>query len=158
MTPQQLIGVVIKLYSIWMIVLMTQALGLQMAASDMAGESLLSGYAAMLGFLLLAIFLWKFPMAVAHIFLARSSDDKKLEEMPRELAAAGCVIIGIIAIIRSFPLLTTSAIAAEMYIKDNPELEVFIFNGLELTLEFIAQFAIGVFLIKKCRFFAHRVI
>lgn len=106
MTPQQIVGLAVRIFAIWLVVMAFQVLGLALA---MNSQLKLDGVSALYFMpalpLLLAVFLWLFPMFVAHKLVPRSHDQNALRIPARELTAAASAIIGIWVCIAAMPQL-----------------------------------------------------
>ncbi|GGY24545.1 hypothetical protein [Paludibacterium paludis] len=118
MTPQQLVGLGVRLFAIWLALISFQSLGI----ITLLGKQLTApadlrflGLGAMLLVLVPAILLWMFPMAVAHKLVPRTHDSNMLRIPARELTAASIAILGLWAVIHTLPALLA---AISMYAID----------------------------------------
>lgn len=91
MTPQQFIGVAVRLFAVWLAIH-----GIEML---LAGVSLvfvyIPTYIASLFYLIVAALLWFFPMAVAHKLLPRTQFENTLKIPLQETVVVACIILGI---------------------------------------------------------------
>lgn len=158
MTPQQFVGLAVRLFSIWLILLTLQTFGIAHALSgQMESKTGLALYAIPVLVLLVAVFLWNFPMAVAHKLVPRTHDANTLKIPVRETVAAASAIIGVWVIIAAFPhLMATFGV---FFLTDPRE-----FYGMYFTperihqlLTTVVQVGFGFFLIIKPWFIASKV-
>jgi hypothetical protein len=98
MTPQQIVGLGVRLLAVWIairsigIFFMNAAAFRAMDMTDKAlNTSLLTGW-----WLAVAALLWLFPMWIAHRLIPRTRFESKLMNIqPREVARVGCCLIGL---------------------------------------------------------------
>lgn len=96
MTPQQIVGLSVRLFSIWLVVLALQIIGIGDALNSQPGiEStnvpfLLSGIT-----ISLAILLWLFPMVVAHKLVPKTQFDNILHVPVQEAVHVACIIFAL---------------------------------------------------------------
>jgi hypothetical protein len=97
MTPQQIVTMVARLFSIWLVVGVSRSLAdaaLMLSTDSLHG--VLSIYLTTGTPLFFAGLLWFFPMLVADSSVPRSDDANAAAPMSaREATAVGCVIIGL---------------------------------------------------------------
>jgi hypothetical protein len=104
MTPQQIVGMAARLFSIWLVVVGLQIFGIATLMSTQMGDSSSNMRFLMPGVvLLLAVFLWMFPMFIAHKIVPRTHEENILRLPAREATAAGAAIIGIWILISALP-------------------------------------------------------
>ena len=158
MTPQQIVGMAIRLFSIWLVVIAFQTFGIATAMNaqfSQPGAFALYFMPALP--LLVAVLLWLFPMFVAHKIVPRTHEANTLRLPAREATAAASAIIGIWVLITSFPhLVATGGIV--MFGGGTQILSIYFTP--ERTLQFLTvllQCAIGMLLITKPWFVAGKV-
>jgi hypothetical protein len=97
MTPQQLIGLGIRLCSLWVAfgaIRYLIALPMSPWSDQMAGVASLSyGFGAL--YVMVAALLWFFPLRIAHWLLPRTSFENKLDIRALEAARVGACLIGL---------------------------------------------------------------
>ncbi len=97
MTPQQILAIGIRLFSLWLILGSVKYLvGLP---SSMVGstfpDSVPVSYAIGIGYLIVAALLWFFPMWFAHKIAPRTRFENHINVQGLELARVGCALIGL---------------------------------------------------------------
>lgn len=110
MTPQQLIGLGVRLFATWLVISSIAyfvAIPGQLSNSPglASGASAVS-YAIAVGYVLGALLLWFFPMAVAHRLVPRTQYDNRLSFQAQELARVGCSLMGLWVFAKTLPTLT----------------------------------------------------
>ncbi len=96
MTPQQIVGLAVRLFSIWLLFLALQVIGYGNEMNRQPGlgptniHYLISGLT-----ILLAIFLWFFPMFVAHKLVPKTKFDNVLRVPAHEAVTVACIIFAI---------------------------------------------------------------
>jgi nitric oxide reductase large subunit len=107
MTPQQLIGVAVRLFAIWLALLSIGFfISLPSALNGLQGSrpsAVIASYAIGGVYLLAALALWTFPMVVAHRLLPRTAHTNVLWFRAHELARVGCALLGLWMLSRSLP-------------------------------------------------------
>jgi hypothetical protein len=158
MTPQQIIGLAARLFSIWLILISFQML---MIASAMREH--LNGEGGHLIYLLpmlpltCAALLWFFPMFIAHKLVPRSHDDNKLKLPVREALAAASAIIGIWAIVTASPQIM-SHVAILIYTRHDYGMENYLTPDRMFSfIAPLAQSLIGFFLVMNPWFVARKI-
>jgi hypothetical protein len=97
MTPQQLVGLGVRLVAIWIAIenfwfllsipRIVQSIG--------KPDSAIYGYAIAGWWLIVAALLWFFPMWTAHKLLPRTRFENAIRAQPLELARVGCSVLGL---------------------------------------------------------------
>ncbi|HEY6094170.1 MAG TPA: hypothetical protein VIU93_04380 [Gallionellaceae bacterium] len=97
MTPQQFVGLGIRLAAIWLVFSSYQYAVLVPKALNGAflGEESVYSYATSVMYLAAALLLWFFPMWTAHKLLPRTRDVNTINLNPYEAARVGCALIGL---------------------------------------------------------------
>ena len=78
MTPQQIVGVAARLVAIWLAILAFQAIGIGQAMLSQRGQSTSVPYFIAALYLGVGLFLWFFPMFVAHKLVPRAKFENTL--------------------------------------------------------------------------------
>ena len=96
MTPQQIVGLAVRLFSIWLVIVAMQMVGAGIGSNKETGlePSAVSFILAGLTFGL-AVALWFFPMFVAHQLVPRTKFDNLLRVPANEAVVVACVIFGL---------------------------------------------------------------
>jgi hypothetical protein len=109
MTPQQLIGIAVRLFAVWLVMnSVAYLVAIPGQLSGMQGipsSSVAVSYALAGLYLIGAAALWFFPMLVAHRLLPRTSYENRLEFRAQELARVGCALFGLWIFAKSLPTL-----------------------------------------------------
>jgi hypothetical protein len=95
MTAQQIVGLAVRLFAIWLV---SSALGIIEAGMNVNSQPRLetAAFFAMAGIMfLLAAFLWFCPMLVAHKLIPRTRFDDVLRVPATQVAMIACVILGL---------------------------------------------------------------
>jgi hypothetical protein len=97
MTPQQIVGLGIRLAAIWLAVgNVGQLISWSVALTQMnSGDKIRGAYLVSGWWLAVAVLLWFFPMWTAHKLIPRTRFENKLNVEPMELARAGCALLGL---------------------------------------------------------------
>jgi hypothetical protein len=109
MTPQQVVGLGVRLFAIWLALI-----GLPYVVyipSALARQNIDFGttlsYLIGAGFFIVAVLLWIFPMVVAHRLIPRTTFDNVLTVSTFEAAKVGCCLLGLWLLIKSGPALVS---------------------------------------------------
>ena len=109
MTPQQIIGVGLRLFSLW---LALTSIGyfssIPAALSSLpmeTGSKTTVAYALGGAYLLGAIVLWFFPMFVAHKLVPKTLHENYVQVPAYDLARVGCSLIGLWLLAKALPAL-----------------------------------------------------
>ena len=97
MTPQQIVGLGIRLFAIWLAVMCLHYLIRIPAALEAAhaGEKAIGAYGVAAAYAVAALLLWLFPMWTAHKLLPRTNFENSISLQPLEAARVGCALIGL---------------------------------------------------------------
>ncbi len=108
MTPQQIVGLFVRILAIWLVVSALQLIGVGAALDDQQmPEKTLVPYIISAILVAFAIALWFFPMAVANKLIPRTQFDNTLSVAAHEAAAVACIALGLwLFVAKSLPLLT----------------------------------------------------
>jgi hypothetical protein len=99
MTPQQLIGIGVRLFALWLglssIAFLTAVPSDLSAVPPGFDNSVALSYAIGAAYVASALLLWFFPMLVAHKLLPRTQYANLLTFQAHELARVGCSLVGL---------------------------------------------------------------
>jgi len=96
MTPQQIVGLAVRLFSVWLVFLTLQFVGSGKALNAGLGSE--AGYVYFIAATVMACLaaaLWFFPMWIAHKLLPRTQFENVLHVPAQEAVTVACVIIGL---------------------------------------------------------------
>jgi hypothetical protein len=103
MTPQQLVGVGVRLFAVWLAITSFSFFtsipkGLRGASGDGAAFAAIGIGGA---YLVVAVCLWFFPMVIAHTIVPRTRHENRLSLNAYELARVGSSLVGLWLLARS---------------------------------------------------------
>jgi hypothetical protein len=120
MTPQQIVGLAVRLFAIWLVIMAVQAVGMATAMAEQPGATSTFapyGFAAL--FVVVAILLWVFPMVVAHKLVPRTRFEDTLRVPANDLLVVACVVLGLWDIVaRAVPAITYYISIAAFWLKN----------------------------------------
>ncbi len=97
MTPQQLLGVALRLLALWLVLSAVRyffAIPMALAQYDMEERTVYS-YATGIAYIVAALPLWFFPMWLAGKLLPKTRFEHRLNLQPLEAIRVGCALIGL---------------------------------------------------------------
>lgn len=163
MTPQQIVGVAVRLFAIWLAITAIQAAGMGIGTNVLPGiKPTLAPYVFSALFLLVAIALWLFPMVVAHKLVPRTKFDNVLHVPAQEIIVIACIVLGLwVLVVRAVPAIAYY-VTVTIYWSTNGQsvsaLDQSVHFGFVLGL---VQLAMALFLLFKARsisaFIRHRL-
>jgi hypothetical protein len=109
MTPQQIVGLGVRLFAIWLLLLgipYVWYIPSALARQPIDGDTSLS-IAIGIVYIAVAALLWLFPMVVAHRLIPRTNFDNVLRVAPIELARVGSCLLGLWLFLTSTPALVS---------------------------------------------------
>jgi len=120
-TPQQLIGLFVRLLAVWLAVSGVQVIGIGLALdAQQMQEHTLVPYVISTVLFVVALVLWFFPMVVAHKLVPRTHFDNVLRIPAEEVAVVACVVLGLwVFVARALPPLTQYFSVVALLIKNN---------------------------------------
>ena len=159
MTPQQIVGLGVRLFAIWLVLVglpYAWAIPASLARQHIDGGISLSQFIG-LGYFVAAALLWFFPMVVAHRLIPRTSFDNVLRIASPEAARVGCCLLGLWLLLSSGPALVSYLFRAFLVSGSGS-----IFSSLnvdqKLDLAFyVVQVVISLFLIVRASAIASRI-
>lgn len=109
MTPQQFVGMGVRLFAVWLALVGLNAFGGYFRALGQPGlkESAEFLLIVPLLYYLVAALLWLFPMSVAHRLVPKTRFENVLSFVPFELARVGTALLGLWLLATSMPWLAT---------------------------------------------------
>ena len=158
MTPQQIVGIAVRLFSLWLILLTIQTIAIaHNLSSQIEGKAVLALYGVPVLVFLVAILLWNFPMMVAHKLVPRTHDTNTLKIPAREATAAASAIIGLWVLIAALP--QAVSIFLLMFLNNSREVYGMFFTSerMHQLLTTLLQVIFGLFLIIKPWYVASKI-
>ena len=138
MTPQQFVGLSIRLVAIWLIITgLSYLIAIPFALKETSYESAYTYFIAG-AYLICAVFLWLFPMLVAHKLIPNTRFDNNISVQTSEIARVGCCLLGLWFFSNGLIDSVWFLFHANLLTSSAPALSVF--TGLEKT-----DFALAIF-------------
>jgi hypothetical protein len=101
-TPQQIAGLFVRLFAVWLALTGVRYFGYdfagfyQTATDQRVSNSLMfTAYAIFAACIVVSLFLWFFPMFVAHKLIPRTQFNNVLRIETQEVAGVACVVLGL---------------------------------------------------------------
>ncbi|MEQ1639022.1 MAG: hypothetical protein ABL903_20360 [Methylococcales bacterium] len=96
MTPQQIVGLAVRLFSIWLFIFAFQINGYISVLSNQPGAEPIPMQYPIVGFVIvLSVLLWFFPMSVAHKLIPKTQHENILSIPAQEAVHVACVIFAL---------------------------------------------------------------
>ena len=154
MTPQQIVGLCVRLLAIYFAYFAIQYLiDVPLTARTIEGQSLHTSYGIGIFCLITAVLFWLFPLVVANKIIPRTRFENHIKIQALETARVGCSLIGLWLFAHMFPgflwfaLRTTVNSSNQSYFDSlNPQekLQV-LFFFIELVVSFVLIFQSHLF-------------
>ncbi len=97
MTPQQLIAIALRMFSIWLAI--TSVSYLLIISERLAGYENQTGMLTAIGigaaYLIAAMIVWFFPLSIAHRLVPKSKFENQFNTRPDEVATVGVSLLGL---------------------------------------------------------------
>lgn len=109
MTPQQFVGLSVRIFAIWLVICSFQYTSLipfNLLANEMNKEALVSSVIGIV-YLIAALIIWIFPMAVANKLIPKTHFENRFNTRPDEVASVAISILGLWKIVTTVPALTS---------------------------------------------------
>jgi hypothetical protein len=153
MTPQQVVGLFVRLLAVWLVLSGVQLIGYGAALDTQhTQEHTLVPYVISAVLFIFALALWLFPMAVAHKLVPRTHFDNVLRVPAQEVAVVACVILGLwVFVARALPSLTQYVSVAALLIKNNQSISVMGDGYFARMVEGLVELAVASLLTFKAR-------
>ena len=108
MTPQQVVGLGVRLFAIWLALIgLPYVVYIPLSLARQHIDFGTTPYLIGAGFFIVAVLLWIFPMVVAHRLIPRTTFDNVITVSPSEAAKVGCCLLGLWLLIKSGPALVS---------------------------------------------------
>ena len=159
MTPQQIVGLGVRLFAIWLVLVglpyvwaIPAALARQHIDSGISVSQFIG-----IAYFVVAALLWFFPMVIAHRLIPKTSFYNMLRVTHIEAARVGCCLLGLWLLLTSGPALVSYLFRAVLVSGSGP-----VFGGLnvdqKLDLAFYAvQVVISFILVVRASAIASRI-
>ncbi|MBX9629681.1 MAG: hypothetical protein K2X67_04090 [Burkholderiales bacterium] len=156
MTPQQLVGIAVRLFALWLAIKSIgywAAIPISLEANMIEGSTALSFVIGGI-YLVSALLLWFFPLWIAHRLIPRTNFDNRLSANAFDLARVGCSILGLWLLSRALPAIVwfffrsflvggSTSLMSSLTIDDKVDFAVSVF-----------ELALGVLLLARAGTFA----
>ncbi|HWU35207.1 MAG TPA: hypothetical protein VN023_08240 [Methylovorus sp.] len=97
MTPQQIVGLAVRLFSIWLFIFSFSIYGYISALSNQPGfEPYPLKYPIVVFIMVLSILLWFFPMSVAHRLIPKTKYENILNIQSQEAVRVACIVFALL--------------------------------------------------------------
>jgi hypothetical protein len=166
MTPQQIVGLAARLFSIWLALLALGEANLGLldwyssrSNHDAALYVHTIGYYVMATlFLGFAFLLWFFPMTIAHKLVPRTKFEDTLSLPARQAVVVACVVLGLFVIVwRALPILANYLSLAAIWIANGQPISIMAPKAHIQGLIGLIQFIVGLFLVVKAHTLAAKI-
>lgn len=109
MTPQQIVGLAVRLFSIWLFIFAFEINGYISSLSNQSGsESIPFQYPLVALIFVTSLILWCFPMAVAHKLIPKTKHEDILNIQSQNAVHVACIIFALwLFIVKLLPALAT---------------------------------------------------
>lgn len=159
MTPQQIVGLGVRLFAIWLGLVGLQYVWTIPAA--LARQPIESGlslpYFIGLAYFVVAALLWLFPLVVAHRLIPKTRFDNVLQATPLDAARVGCCLLGLWLLLTSGPALVSYLFRVFLISGSGPFFSALnVDQKLDLAFYFI-QVVIAAILVFRANAIASRI-
>ncbi|GAB2583222.1 hypothetical protein GCM10027034_14200 [Ramlibacter solisilvae] len=154
MTPQQLVGLGVRLFALWLaltsIGTITAILSTQLPEGAPKGLGIGMGVAYLVG----SAVLWFFPMVVAHRLLPRTTQSNALSAGAIEIARAGACLLGLWLFVKTLPTAAWYVFRMAVVTGSAPAIEAFNADAKVDMAVIVFQLVLAATLILKSDSFA----
>jgi uncharacterized membrane protein YccF (DUF307 family) len=150
MTPQQYVGLFVRLFAVWLFFGAAQSVGVGVAL-DSHGHSLAPYVIAGLQGIA-SVTLWCFPMFVARKLVPQTNIEERSNISAVEVATVACIVLGLwLCVARVFPSLTRYVSVVLVLLHEDVPLSGVDTKSMALMIESIAEFIVALALVFKAR-------
>lgn len=106
MTPQQVVGLGVRLFAVWLALASVRYLSsvpLYLASINEIAEKVYQAYIIAASYLAAALLLWFFPLATAHKLIPRTKFNDKMNLNTAAAAQVGSALLGLWLLTKSLP-------------------------------------------------------
>lgn len=160
MTPQQIVGLACRLFSIWMAVSAFQAYVIAQALKAGAANAPTWVPYSIAGiYLVVALVCWIFPMTIAHGLVPRTRSQEVLTLPLRQVVPVACIVVGllVIAFRGLMPVASYLSLCAFWIAGGQPLTTLEAWRHMD-GLVGVLQFAVGLLLVFKARVIGNAVL
>lgn len=154
MTPQQLVGLGVRLFALWLALRSVGILATILSTPMPDGAPRGLGMAMGAAYLLVAVVLWLLPMTVAHRLLPRTSHGNVISVGGFEIARVGACLLGLWLAIKTLPTAAWYVFRMVAVTTLTPAIEAFNVEAKVDMAVIIFQLALAAMLIVKSESFA----
>jgi len=154
MTPQQLVGLGVRLFAVWLALTSIGTISAIWSAQLPEGAPKGLGIGLGVTYLVGAAALWFLPMAVAHRLLPRTSHTNAISAGGFEIARAGTCLLGLWLLVRTLPTAAWYVFKMAALTSVGPAIDAFNSDAKADMAVIAFQLAVAVVLIVKSEAFA----
>lgn len=156
MTPQQIVGLFVRVFAVWLAVSGIQLIGYGVSLNAQPAADTVAPYTIAAILFILAVVLWFFPMVVAHKLVPRTQYDDVLRIPAHEAAVIACLILGLwVFVARALPMLSQQLSIAVILLKSNEPLSAMGNGYIARITEGLVELAVALVLTFKARYIAN---
>ncbi|CAN7195846.1 hypothetical protein [Polaromonas sp. LjRoot131] len=161
MTPQQLVGLGVRLFAIWLGIASVAywvSIPAALAANNLGKTPGIVSYAIGVAYVAAALLFWFFPMAIAHKLLPRTHYQNSLSAEPHELAKVGSALLGLWLITKAAPTLVWLIFRSFLFMESSAAFSSITPDAkLDISVA-LFELLLAIVLIVKAGAFAHRMV
>ena len=154
MTPQQLVGLGIRLFALWLALTSIGSLSAIWSAQLPEGAPKGLGIGIGIAYLVGAAVLWFLPMAVAHRLLPRTSHTNAISAGGFEIARAGACLLGLWLLVKTLPTAAWYVFRMAAVTSAGPAIDAFNSDAKVDMAVIVFQLVLAALLIGKSEAFA----
>ena len=154
MTPQQLVGLGIRLFALWLALTSIGSLSAIWSALLPEGAPKGLGIGIGIAYLVGAAVLWFLPMAVAHRLLPRTSHTNAISAGGFEIARAGACLLGLWLLVKTLPTAAWYVFRMAAVTSAGPAIDAFNSDAKVDMAVIVFQLVLAALLIAKSEAFA----
>lgn len=158
MTPQQIVGLGIRLFAVWLAISSVRYLSsvpIYIASTGDIAEKVYQAYIVAAAYLGAALLLWFFPLTTAHKLIPRIHLNNKLKLNVMSVAQVGCALLGLWLLTKSLPGLIGNFLS--LYIHQSSISDMATYSQVEFGV-YAFEVVFALFLVLKSRVFAALVL
>jgi uncharacterized membrane protein YccF (DUF307 family) len=150
MTAQQLVGLFVRLFAIWLFFVAAQAIGVGVALNSYGHSIAPYVIAGLEG--LVAVTLWCFPKFVAQKLMPETTSEMRSPISAIDVAAVACIVLGLwLCVARVFPSLARYVSVVLVLLHEEVPLREMDAKSVALMVESIFEFVAALALVFKAR-------
>jgi hypothetical protein len=150
MTAQQLVGLFVRLFAIWLFFVAAQAIGVGVALESYGHSIAPYVIAGLEG--LVAVTLWCFPKFVANNLMPETTGEMRSPISAIDVASVACIVLGLwLCVARVFPSLARYFSVVLVLLHEQIPLREMDAKSMALMVESIFEFVAALALVFKAR-------